>query len=39
MFARGNLGQGLAASTVMLLTVMIILIPWAYLEFGPKKNK
>lgn len=39
MFARGNLGQGLAASTVMLLTVVIILIPWAYLEFGSKKNK
>jgi len=39
MFARSNLGQGLAASTVMLLTVLIILIPWAYMEFGPKKNK
>ncbi|WP_299752967.1 sugar ABC transporter permease [Devosia sp.] len=39
MFARGNLGQGLAASTMMLVTVLIILIPWAYIEFGPKKNK
>jgi glucose/mannose transport system permease protein len=39
MFARSNLGQGLAASTVMLLTVLIILIPWAYMEFGPKKYK
>ncbi|HEY4200208.1 MAG TPA: sugar ABC transporter permease [Devosiaceae bacterium] len=39
MFARGNLGQGLAASTVMLVTVLIILIPWAYMEFGPKKNR
>jgi glucose/mannose transport system permease protein len=39
MFARSNLGQGLAASTVMLLTVLIILIPWAYMEFGPKKNQ
>ncbi|MDB5537407.1 MAG: sugar transporter permease [Devosia sp.] len=39
MFGRANLGQGLAASTVMLVTVAIILIPWAYLEFGPKKNK
>jgi glucose/mannose transport system permease protein len=39
MFGRANLGQGLAASTVMLLTVVIILIPWMYLEFGAKKNK
>lgn len=39
MFARGNLGQGLAAATVMLLTVIIILIPWAYMEFAPKKSK
>lgn len=34
MFTAGNIGQGLAASTMMLLTVMIIVIPWAYLEFG-----
>ncbi|KZL17916.1 Lactose transport system permease protein LacF [Pseudovibrio axinellae] len=38
MFARGNLGQGLAASTVMLTTVLIIIIPWAYLEYGRKKK-
>lgn len=36
MFAAQNLGQGFAASTMMLLTVVIILIPWAYLEFGGK---
>ncbi len=29
MFSRGNLGQGLAASTIMLTTVLIILVPWA----------
>jgi len=34
MFGAGNLGQGLAASTIMLLTVLVVLIPWAYLEFG-----
>lgn len=39
MFARGNLGQGLAASTIMLLTVIIILVPWAMIEFNPNKNK
>jgi len=38
MFGRANLGQALAASTVMLTTVLIILIPWAYLEFSHKKD-
>lgn len=38
MFSSQNLGQGFAASTMMLLTVAIILIPWAYLEFGGKKH-
>ncbi len=38
MFEAQNLGQGFAASTMMLLTVAIILIPWAYLEFGGKKR-
>lgn len=39
MFTAGNIGQGLAASTMMLVTVMIIIIPWAYLEFGGKGKK
>jgi glucose/mannose transport system permease protein len=34
MFLAQNLGQGFAASTMMLLSVVIIVIPWAYLEFG-----
>ncbi|WP_417422934.1 carbohydrate ABC transporter permease [Hoeflea sp.] len=38
MFQAQNLGQGFAASTMMLLSVLIVLIPWAYLEFGGKKN-
>ena len=38
MFLSQNLGQGFAASTMMLLAVVIILLPWAYLEFGGKKN-
>ena len=38
MFRAQNLGQGFAASTMMLVTVLIILIPWAYLEFGGKKH-
>ena len=35
---QGNLAQGLAASTVMLLTVGIIIIPWAIVEFGGKRR-
>lgn len=38
MFGAQNLGQGFAASTMMLLAVVVILIPWAYLEFGGKKR-
>jgi glucose/mannose transport system permease protein len=38
LFTAQNLGQGLAASTMMLMTVLIVLIPWAYLEFGGKKH-
>jgi glucose/mannose transport system permease protein len=38
MFKAQNLGQGFAASTMMLVTVAIIVIPWAYLEFGGKRN-
>ncbi|MFG5381138.1 MULTISPECIES: carbohydrate ABC transporter permease [unclassified Yoonia] len=38
MFSSQNLGQGFAASTMMLVSVLIILIPWAYLEFGGKRR-
>ena len=38
MFRNQNLGQGFAASTMMLVSVLVILIPWAYLEFGGRKN-
>ena len=38
MFTAGNIGQALAASTMMLVTVMIIVIPWAILEFGGEKK-
>jgi glucose/mannose transport system permease protein len=38
MFGAQNLGQGFAASTMMLLSVAIIVVPWAYLEFGGKKR-
>jgi len=38
MFGAQNLGQGFAASTMMLVSVIVILIPWAYLEFGGRNN-
>jgi glucose/mannose transport system permease protein len=38
MFLGQNLAQGFSASTMMLLSVLIVLIPWAYLEFGGKKH-
>ena len=38
MFTGQNLGQGFAASTMMLLAVLVVVIPWAMLEFGGKKN-
>jgi glucose/mannose transport system permease protein len=38
MFRAQNLGQGFAASTMMLLAVLIVVIPWAYLEFGGKRR-
>ena len=38
MFQAQNLGQGFAAPTMMLVTVAIIIVPWAYLEFGGRKR-
>jgi glucose/mannose transport system permease protein len=38
MFQAQNLGQGFAASTMMLLSVIIVIVPWAYLEFGRRKH-
>jgi glucose/mannose transport system permease protein len=38
MFQAQNLGQGFAGSTMMLLSVLIVLIPWAYLEYGGRKH-
>jgi glucose/mannose transport system permease protein len=38
MFLGQNLAQGFAASTMMLLSVLVVLIPWAYLEFGGKRK-
>ena len=39
MFQANNLGQAFAASTMMLITVALVVIPWAFLEFGGSKNR
>lgn len=39
MFRNQNLGQGFAASTMMLVFVLIILIPWSIYEFGGRRNE
>jgi len=38
MFGAQNLAQGFAASTMMLVSVLIVLIPFTYLEFWRRKN-
>jgi glucose/mannose transport system permease protein len=38
MFLAQNLGQGFAASTMMLLSVIIVVVPWAYIQFGRKRR-
>jgi glucose/mannose transport system permease protein len=38
MFGAGNIAQALAGSTMMLVTVLILVIPWAYLEFGGRRG-
>lgn len=39
MFSSQNLGQGFAASTTMLIFVLIIIIPWSIYEFGGKRRE
>ena len=38
MFRNQNLGQGFAASTMMLLFVMIILVPWTIYEYRERRR-
>jgi len=38
MFRAQNLGQAFAASTMMLLAVLVVVVPWAMMEFGSKKR-
>jgi glucose/mannose transport system permease protein len=36
LFHNGNLGQGLAASTIMLAAVLVILVPWSIREYSSR---
>ncbi|WP_439105094.1 carbohydrate ABC transporter permease [Celeribacter marinus] len=38
LFLRQNLAQGFAASTMMLAMVVVVLIPYVYLQYGGKKD-
>jgi len=38
MFLAQNLGQGFAASTMMLITIIVVVVPWAYLQFGRQRR-
>ena len=38
MFLGQNLGQGFAASTMMLVMVVIILVPYVYLQYGSRER-
>lgn len=38
MFYAQNLGQGFAASTMMLIPVIVLVVPWAYLEFSGRRR-
>lgn len=36
LFERGNIGLATAAATLMLLAVLVVLVPWLYLEYFRK---
>lgn len=38
MFLAQNLGQGFAASTMMLVSVIIVVVPWAFFQFGRRRR-
>lgn len=37
MFGGQNLGQAMSASTSMLAAVLVVLVPWAYFQFGRRR--
>ncbi len=39
MFHNGNLGQGLAAATIMLSAVLVVLVPWSVNEYKVRQRE
>jgi glucose/mannose transport system permease protein len=39
LFQRGNVGLATACATVMLITVIAVLAPWLYTQYGPSKRR
>jgi glucose/mannose transport system permease protein len=39
LFQRGNVGLATACATVMLMTVVAVLAPWMYTQYGPSRRR
>jgi glucose/mannose transport system permease protein len=39
LFQRGNVGLATACASIMLITVIAVLAPWLYAQYGPTKRK
>ncbi len=39
LFQRGNVGLATACATVMLVTVIAVLAPWLYTQYGPSRRR
>ena len=39
LFQRGNVGLATACATVMLITVIAVLAPWLYAQYGPRAKR
>jgi glucose/mannose transport system permease protein len=39
LFERANVGLATACASVMLITVIAVLAPWLYAQYGPSKRR
>jgi len=39
LFERGNIGLAAACATMMLVSVLAVLAPWLYLQYGPGRRR
>jgi glucose/mannose transport system permease protein len=39
LFERANVGLATACATIMLVTVIAVLAPWFYAQYGPAKRR